>query len=559
MIFHKPSKNIHKNTHFDTSPGTKVLKAGILIGLLLVLVSLTGCGKGLPDDVKKMAKAVPDNIEAAQKEVEKTQKQFASLKKSENFKPVAVYAQREDWDQYFAKANQELVRAREINKKELVPLLKKNKPEFAPQVLTQTERINQVIQVARQQAKGPINRFLRIREAMDNTDDIQANAGSISKKISTRVADLQNGPVAKALDTFPDSMDKINARFAPFLKISQDTTSRLQVIDKEYAAYKSKEKPDFASFIDNADGLSHDFKTLEQTQPVFERDLDQLYESYTKVLQDMKADYHVTIKRESWNENSDYYNPKFATFQRQVSPSIYDSLTENELETVAALAPGFSGLRFSSKIGDTWKQLDINPTAQWPARDHNAASFWLENTKEVYYHKYLKEENGETSETDWTKVDPSFYEQNLEFLGMAILSKPYGVFEQDRVTQATPPGMAYVGNDKYGEWKKDNSGSSFWSWYGRYALFSHLFFFPSSSFGYGGWNSWNNGYRNQQPYFGKTQNGNQRYGTRGNFVKQSPKYQSSNFSKTGGFKSQSASVRGASSKLRGGGPKAKGK
>jgi hypothetical protein len=156
-------------------------------------------------------------------------------------------------------------------------------------------------------------------------------------------------------------------------------------------------------------------------------------------------------------------------------------------------------------------------------------------------------------------VDPSFYEQNLEFLGMAILSKPYGVFEQDRITQATPPGMAYIGNDRYGEWKKDETGNSFWSWYGKYALFSHLFFFPPSYFGYGGWNSWNNTYRNRQPYFGKTQNGTQGYGTRGSFVKQSPRYQSSTFSKTGGFKSQSASVRGGGAKFRGGGPKAKGK
>ncbi len=559
MIFHKPSKNINKNTHFAIGPGMNVLKTGLVIGLFFLLVSLIGCGKGLPDDIKKKAKSVPKTIETAQTEVEKTQKQFTSLKKSKKFKPVAVYAQREDWDQYFAKANQTLDRAREINKKELVPLVKKNKPEIAPQVLTQTKRINLIIQEARQQAQGPINRFLRIREAMDNTSDIHARAGSMGQKITRQITDLEKGPVAKALEKFPDSAGKINARFAPFLKISQDTTSRLRVINKEYSAYTSKGKPDFARFIDNADGLFRDFKTLGQTSPVFEQDLDQLYASYTKVLQDMKSDYHVTIKRESWNENSDYYNPRFATFRRQVTPAVYDSLTGNELESVADLSPGFSGLRFSSKIGDTWKQLEINPTAQWPARDHNAASFWVEDSKEVYYHKYLKEENGETSETGWTKVDPSFYQQNLEFLGMAILSKPYGVFEQDRITQATPPGMAYVGNDQYGEWKKDNSGNSFWSWYGKYALFSHLFFFPSSSFGYGGWNSWNSGYRNQQPYFGKTQNGNQRYGTRGNFVKQSPKYQSSNFSKTGGFKSQSASVRGAGSKLRGGGPKAKGK
>lgn len=556
-----------RNKHILPVPGGMGQKIGSCQGripltlLLLVLMSLAlaGCGKGLPDDIKKNAKAIPDAIEAAREDIKQTRKQFASLKKSDKFKPVAVYAQKEDWDQLFTKAEQEVSRASDLNKKELIPLVKKNKPESAPGVLTQTNRINQVIQEARQQAKAPINRFLRIREAMDNTDDIQAKAESIGKKISARVKGLGQGPVAAARDKFPDAVGNIDARFAPFLKIQQDTKNRLAVMDKEYAAHRSKEKVDFAAFIDNADAITRDFKTLEQTQAVFEKELDQLYESYTKVLQDMKTEFYVTIKRESWDENSDYYDPRFATFQRKVSPSVYESLVESDLETIASLSPGFGGISFSNKIGNTWKQLNINATEHWPARNHNAASFWVEDEKALYFHKYLKEENGETSETDWVRVDPSFYEQNFEFLGMAILSKPYGVFEQDRITQATPPGMAYVGNDKYGEWKKDNTGNSFWSWYGKYALFSHLFFFPPSYFGYGGWNSWNNTYRNRQPYFGKTQNGTQGYGTRGSFVKKSPKYQSSTFSKTGGFKSQSASVRGGGAKLRGGGPKAKGK
>ena len=555
MRSHKKDKNIR--TKADLDPIARKILSALVMSLLFM--GLTGCGKGLPDDVKKKAKAVPNAIEAAQEDIERSQKQFASLKGSEKFKPVAIYDQREDWDQLFAKANQELTRARDLNKTELAPLVKKNDPETAAQVVTQTDRIRQVIQAAGQQAKSPINRFLRISDALENTDEIYSKSENLGQKIATQINTLENAPVAKARNTFPDSLGKIDTRFAPFIKIDQNTKTRLHLLNQEYAAYTAKGNPDFAAFIDNADGISDNFKTLEETRPVFERELAQLYESYTKVLQDMKADFFVTIKRESWNENSDYYDPRFATFQRKVTPSVYEALEEDEQEAIATLSPGFGGISFSNKIGETWKQLNINPTEQWPARDHNAASFYLEDVNEVYYHKYLKEENGETSETDWIKVDPSFYEQNLEFLGMAILSKPYGVFEQDRVTQATPPGMAYVGNDKYGEWKKDDSGNSFWSWYGKYALFSHLFFFPPSYFGYGGWNSWNNGYRNQQPYFGKTQNGAQQYGTRGSFVKQSPTYQSSTFSKTGGFKSQAASVRGGGANIRGGGPKAKGK
>jgi hypothetical protein len=285
----------------------------------------------------------------------------------------------------------------------------------------------------------------------------------------------------------------------------------------------------------------------------------QLYTSYTKILKDMKEDYFVTIKRESWDENSDYYDPRFATYQRQVSPELYEALIAEDLDTIATITAGFTGSKFSSKIGDRWKELAINPAEHWPGRGHNAAAFWVEDSREAYFHKYLLEQEGETRETDWEPVEPDVYDANFEYLGMAILAKPYGVFEEDRDVQAAPPGMAYVGNDKYGEWKTDSSGNSFWSWYGKYALFSMLFNSRPSYYGYNSWNGWNSGYRNSRPYFGKTQNGFQQYGTSGTAVKQSPGFQSSNFARTGGFRSQTASVRGAASGLRGGGPNNKGK
>ncbi len=171
----------------------------------------------------------------------------------------------------------------------------------------------------------------------------------------------------------------------------------------------------------------------------------------------------------------------------------------------------------------------------------------------------MLEENGETQETEWEKVDESFYESNLEFLGMAILAKPYGVFEKDRLTQAAPPGMAYVGNSKYGEWKQNSSGNNFWSWYGKYALFSTLLFPRPYYYPYNSWNSWNSNYRHNRPYFGKNQKGSQQFGTSGSFIKTSPKFQSSTFAKSGGLKARTASVRGAGANLRGGGPKSKGK
>ncbi len=529
----------------------------ILVIMGLAVAGLSGCGGGLPDAIKDDAKAVVDNLEKTGKHIKDQQSKFKSLASSDSFKPMAAYAKKENWSQTFDQAQATLSRGQGVYDTELKPLLKENNPDKAVAVRVQINRINKVIQEARQQAQEPFERMGRIRAAMKDTRKIYTRTGTSAKKILDRIQTLEAGPVAEALEKFADSASKINARVAPLAKMSQNTTSNLAVVKKEYKVHKESGKADYAAFITAADTVAGDQKTLATEGPELEKDIGLLYQSYTKVLQDMKIDYFVTVKRESWDDRSDYYNPGFATFTRNVTPATYQALVENELESIGDLTPSFGRVSFKNNIGNTWQALSINPTDNWPNRSHNAASFWIENTNEAYYHKYLQENNGETKETDWIKVNPSFYDQNVNNLGMAILSKPYGVFEPD--PQAAPPGMAYVGNPEYGEWKKDEKGESFWGWYGRYAFFSNLFFFPPSYYRYGAWNRWNTGYRYKKPYYGKTKTGAYTYGTRGSKIKQSPRYQNSTFAKTGGFKSGAASVRGGSSSLRGGGPKGKGK
>jgi len=435
--------------------------------------------------------------------------------------------------------------------------MKKNDPQGAVPARVQINRINKVIQEARDQAKTPFARMDRIRTAMTQTQSVYVRGGASGRSVLEKIQALDAGPVADAREKFPDALAKIDARFSPLSKMEKETRDHLAVLEKEYQAYGASKPVDYAAYITSADAMDAALKEADTLAPAIEKDMARLYQSYTKVLQDMKEDYYITVKRESWDERSDAYTPRFTTFQRQVTPAVFETLATTELESIADLTPAYGRLSLKNNIGSAWDALEINPTENWPDRRQNAASFWIENTKPVYYHKYLQETNGETKETDWVKVNPSFYEQNLNNLGMAVLSKPYGEFEPD--PQAAPPGMAYVGNSQYGEWKKDENGESFWSWYGRYAFFSSLFFFPPSYYHYGSWNRWHNNYRHKKPYYGKTKSGAYTYGTRGTKIKRSPRYQNTNFAKTGGFKSRPASVRGGASSLRGGGPKGKGK
>lgn len=524
-----------------------------------LIVTLTGCGPGLPKDLKSQAKSIPDRIKDAQSSVDKHRDKYKNLTKSNDFKRVQKFAVKENWAGQFDLAHEELNRTKKLYDKELLPLVKKNKPELVSAVRLQIARINKNILNATRLSNFAFIRFSAIIDAIENAESLHSDAQKNASQIFNTVNRVKTNSFEKANSDFPDLKNKINIRFTPLSNIEKQSRNNLNIVADAYKAHTTGSNADYAAFSISSQALASNLVKLETLEKKFTQEIAQLYLSYTKILKDMKEEYVVVIKRESWNENSDYYNPKFVTFQRKVNSEAYETLTADNLDTIAAITAGFTGSKFKNHIGRLWTTLSIKPAEQWPSRSHNAASFYVEDSKEVYFHKYTLEENGDTKDTDWEKVDESFYEANFDFLGMAILSKPYGVFEKDRLTQAAPPGMAYVGNSKYGEWKKDNSGGSFWSWYGKYALFSTLFFPRPYYYPYNSWNSWNSGYRNNRPYFGKTGQGAQKFGTQGSFIKKSSKFQSSTFAKSGGFKSQSASVRGAGANLRGGGPKNKGK
>ncbi len=385
-------------------------------------------------------------------------------------------------------------------------------------------------------SKKPVERYTAIRDAMENMADYHTRAETDFNRISRSIKELKTGMVEKALADFPDNGSAIRSRFAPFLKIEQDAARHLEGVNSQFDRYTGNGKADFAVFADSCSALGLSAATIDKLAGDVQKDFQQLYQSYTKVLKDMKINYHVTVKRESWNENSDFYDPRFFTYHREIPADVYEQVTADNVDTIAEITAGFTGSRLKNRIGDVWNRLSIDPTENWPGRSHNAATFWIDDSNETFFHNYILEQNGETSETGWEQVDERVYDVNLEYLGMAVLAKPYGLFEKDRFTQAAPPGMAYVGNPEYGEWGQDDSGDRFWSWYGKYAFFSNLLFFPPYYYGYRSWSGWRSDYRYKKPYFGNTSSGARQFGTSGTVVKKSPLFQNTHFAKSGGFK-----------------------
>ena len=72
---------------------------------------------------------------------------------------------------------------------------------------------------------------------------------------------------------------------------------------------------------------------------------------------------------------------------------------------------------------------------------------------------------------DWMEVDSGTYDRYRSSLGMVVLSKGTdGAVDREE----HPPGYQQVGDERYGQWRDDGGGRSFWEFYGQYALLSNL-------------------------------------------------------------------------------------
>ena len=173
-----------------------------------------------------------------------------------------------------------------------------------------------------------------------------------------------------------------------------------------------------------------------------------------------------------------------------------------------------------------------------------------EGQEVTFYHKYkiiktrAQAPEGEPAEQKISEQHPqviskSTFESMKQNLGMAVEHKPAGKYDHEAERNIQPPGYAYMcppsqHRNRYGYWDR-RDGSSFWVFYGQYALMRHLFWGPRyrhMTFGdYGGY------YRSRQAgrtYYGRDEMGRQRYGSNGTVTRTN--YSSSKYARTDGFR-----------------------
>lgn len=134
-----------------------------------------------------------------------------------------------------------------------------------------------------------------------------------------------------------------------------------------------------------------------------------------------------------------------------------------------------------------------------------------------YLHKYRiitqKDSTFQDKITNWEKVSEDYFFGHENDMGMEVASK-----KADGTVNKTPtpPGFnEYVGNEKYGKWQRDDSGRSFWVFYGQYAMLRSLFGYGAYPVYRTGWNDYDRNYRgSSKRYYGeKSSTGGSRFGT----------------------------------------------
>jgi hypothetical protein len=499
----------------------------------LAIATLAVCvcvGCGLSRNIRAEAERTSALIDTENSDIARKEAAYRAFVASSAYASYRLYGEREAWMGQFDHARVKTAAARTTYQRYVAPLLQRNDRQDEQAIATQVSRMARLIGEARAYADLPQRRREFIDEVSRSYARLSQESTDNANAVNTAVASvLTMGE--KARSAFPARAADIDRRIQPIQRLADVTARARQKVSFETANAAAGRAADFVVLGDNAQLVSKNAsKILEDTRAVGPQFLS-LSSSYSSALADMKAVYFITVQRWAWNESQD--SPPVHTYtytRRELPGDAFDYF--NALPESLPYVARFSSSWFGSEIGAhanvdsaRWEGLGIAPKEAWVGRDDTAEYGF--SLSADYFHKYLVTEDGQAQETDWQKVDETMFENHVDDLGMDIVAKPFGAFEDEKITNPTPAGLAFVGNPQYGRWETDNRGASLWTWYLQYRLFSALLGAGGQPYSYrrDEWDTWSTRYRGQ-PYYGEDKDKRERYGTNGYVVGSSNRWAS---------------------------------
>lgn len=523
-----------------------------------VLLVLAACG-GIPDRDRAEAEAIPAKIAAARDAIAQKERAFnADLVKDPE---LAAYLKREQASRAFVNARAYAGRASASYDEAVRPVLDRDDEKELPNLRTGMAKVQEALASARAFAARPGSRLKRLADAKYRSGAWPAEARRLSAAAESDYRAM-SALVARYQAAHPTRRSAIADRFAPGEGLRSKVRDGMRDVASQEANKAAGSPVDYARFADGHAAVVDGQRALGVLRQTLEKDLPSLDQAYSKILVDMRTEYEVQAARTSWNESYDFPSETEHAYPPiKVSEDAFETAEQyDELDAEFATYRSWWGswdLSFSP-IGDAtsedirqlWNELRVNPQEAFPDGD-DYSSFWIANATARYFHRYAYVRNGVRTTGGWEEVTPELFEDHWDDLGLALVEKPYGSFENEVVKTPAPPGMALVGNTTAGEWRTAPSGGTYWFWFPPYANTYGGYYGP----GWGGysraeWEDYDRHRRRGSGYYGS---GIRTYGSAGSATKTGP-LSASEFAKRGGFREAAAEIRTAGPSGRSGGP-----
>ena len=533
---------------------------------MIATLLLSSCS-GLPDNMVHEAKLLPYKIKQQGIFINERKIAFEHLNTHQEWSFIQPYLEKEQWSAFFVTASNALADANALYESKIKPMLDHDDPKDRDDFSRLLYQFDKLYKGSTEAALKAEQRMAFLITSRDTAPAIYDQA----KRESAQVKSLESQLITqanKAMKDYGPKTDDIKQRVKAISEMASTAQNAMNQISEQF---KKSPRMDYALFGDESVNISQTLKQTQQYHKTASSKLNELYRSYVKVLADQRIEYYVVIGRANWCESDFCGNGSTRHYPPvQVDEKMFeyfDTLTTN---TIATNRPNFfSGDKFKLYIPEVrWNALKIQQKWSWPSGD-NYADYWVEKTYTNTYHKYIEIMNDKMTEGSWVKVDENSFWQQYDNLGMAILSKPYGSYEEDAIKEAQPVGMATiatptmkngipVGSNQYGEWRHSN-GLSFWHYYGMYHVISSLT--GPRAYHYNDWRGYSRRARGKS-YYGR----NEQYGTWGSSTYSNSRYRNSDYArrnpdsaKTSRSSRASSSIRGAGASNRNRGPAGGGK
>ncbi|PIE40163.1 MAG: hypothetical protein CSA51_02010 [Gammaproteobacteria bacterium] len=546
--------------------------------LIVALFSsvLVACS-GLPDNLVLRYEKIPRQLKEHEEKLKGIRQAYDQRKKSDDWGFAEPYANRGKWEGRFQLARNSLTRARAMYEKELKQLYERDKPEDTTAFSRQLAAFDALLARSLADANYPNSRWDHLVQVRKNAplyhrtaSDALSEAHELQKKLKARGQKVKKDYSHKSED-----LDKRMAKMDDYVNRAEKQHKAVQT---QFDKHKNNSSADYSILGDARDAMLRILDDIRKYEATTRAKLDELYTSYTRILTDQKIDYYIQISRASWCERETCgEGSRYGYAAKRVDGQLFEFFDSYTGDLIATLRSHWGRPVFRLQIPDKyWNGLNIGKRTSM-SRSHTEADYWVEKTFTRSFHKYLDIANEKQTRSGWVEVKEEAFWQQLDNLGMAIFTKPYGYFKEDSLTRAEPVGLAMVaspkmvnghptGMNQYGEWKTDSSGTSFWHYYGMYAFLNALM--PGGrGYSYHDWDVYHRRQRGK-PYYGE----NREYGTYGSHTYSRGKggYGSSEYARrypgqvkrthrSRGNRGKASSIRGAGPSVRSRGPAGGGK